>query len=74
MSAYSDYKCGAIDYDEFKSAMAWECRGDNDCGYCDSCTCKNCIHYEEDTETECDLPEGACVRYSEFESVDYPDD
>lgn len=30
MSAYSDYKCGAIDYDEFRSAMAWECRGDND--------------------------------------------
>lgn len=29
MSAYSDWKCGAISTSEFKSAMAYECRGDN---------------------------------------------
>ena len=74
MSAYSDYKCGAIDYEEFKSAMAWECRGDNDygCRGC-KCSCEDCIHYVEGTETECDLPEGECVDKSEFEPVDYPD-
>lgn len=72
MSAYSDYKHGAIDYEEFKSAMAWECRGDDDCGYCE-CDCYSCIHYVEGTETECDLPEGKCVNKSEFEPVDYPD-
>lgn len=65
MSAYSDYKCGAIDYEEFKSAMAWECRGDNDYG-CSGCRCEDCIHFVEGTETECDLPEGKC----EFEPVD----
>lgn len=74
MSAYSDYKCGAIDYDEFKSAMAWECRDDNDYGYCDGCSCENCIHYDEGTETECNLPKNACYRHSEFEPVDYPDE
>ena len=70
MSAYSDWKCGAIDYDEFKSAMAWECRGDNDCE-CEGCRCEDCIHYEEGTETECNLPEGKCNNKSEFEPVDY---
>ena len=72
MSAYSDYKHGAIDYEEFKSAMAWECRGDNDYG-CSGCDCEHCIHYEKGTDTECDLPEGKCDGKSEFEPVDYPD-
>ena len=38
MSAYSDYKVGAIDYDEYKSAMRRECEdddeGDNGCWNC----------------------------------------
>lgn len=72
MSAYSDYKHGAIDYEEFKSAMAWECRGDDDCGYCE-CDCYSCVHFVKGTETECDLPEGKCKNSSEFEPVDYPD-
>lgn len=58
MSAYSDWKCGALSREEFKSAMAWECRGDDDYG--SECKCHYCIHYVEGTETECDLPEGKC--------------
>ena len=72
MSAYSDWKCGALTDSEFKSAMAWECRED-DYYPCDKCRCEDCIHYIEGTETECDLPEGKCVDTSEFEPVDYPD-
>jgi hypothetical protein len=67
MSAYSDYKHSAIDYDEFRSAMAWECRGDNDCG-CSGCRCEGCVHYVKGTDTECDIPE------CDFEAVDYPDE
>lgn len=64
MSAYSDWKCGALSREEFKSAMAWECRGDDDYG-CE-CDCYSCIHYVKGTETECDLPEGEC-RFEGFD-------
>ena len=48
MSAYSDWKCGALSDDEYRSATRWELRGDemyNDpvsrCEGFDSC--KECI-------------------------------
>lgn len=45
MSAYSDWRCGALTDDEYKSAIRRECEeseehGCNDCFYRDSCDSK----------------------------------
>ncbi len=42
MSAFSDYKCGAIDYDEFVSACNHEFAGDND----EPSGCEGCEFYK----------------------------
>lgn len=44
MSAYSEWKCGAISEDEFKSAMERECR---DIDPYDRFTCHDCGSYKE---------------------------
>ena len=41
MSAYSDYRCGAISEDEFKSAMRRECED------YDRYTCNDCASHED---------------------------
>ena len=45
MSAYSDWKCGAITYEEYKSEMEFEARRDN---YYDG----DCFEEYEDFEDE----------------------
>lgn len=45
MSAYSDWKCGAISYEEYKSAVQLEERRDN---YYDS----DCFDEDEDFDDE----------------------
>ena len=42
MSAYSDYRCGAISEDEFKSAMRMECEDPYD-----RYTCFDCASYQD---------------------------
>ena len=69
MSAVKEYKMGIIDESEFRMAMSMEFAGDNEPEY-DGCECEHCIHYVEGTETECNLPESACYRHSEFVPVD----
>ena len=44
MSAYSEWKCGAIDYDEFKSNMSRECM---DYDPYDRFTCRDCASYKD---------------------------
>lgn len=50
MSAYSEYKCGAIDYDEFKSSMRRECM---DYDPYDRFTCRDCASYKDCYEQVC---------------------
>lgn len=42
MSAYSDYKAGAIGFDEFKRLMRWECED----RYSEYNTCSFCSNYK----------------------------
>lgn len=49
MSAYSDYKCGALPYDEFKSAMRRECAEDPFDGY----TCRDCASHKDCEKQVC---------------------
>lgn len=44
MSAYSEYRCGAIDEDEFRSAMRREC---TDIDPYDRPTCRDCSSYDD---------------------------
>ena len=44
MSAYSDYKCGAISEDEFKSSMRRECE---DVDWYDRYTCNDCASHRD---------------------------
>ena len=50
MSAYSEYKCGAIDYNEFKSNMRRECI---DYDPYDRFTCRDCASYKDCYEQVC---------------------
>ena len=50
MSAYSDYKCGAISEDEFKSLMRRECE---DVDFYDRPTCRDCGDYDECCKQVC---------------------
>jgi hypothetical protein len=50
LSAYSEYKCGAIPYDEFKSAMRRECE-DHD-PY-DRYTCLDCASHKDCEKQVC---------------------
>ena len=42
MSAYSDWKCGALSDSEFRSAMARECAD-----YDDRPSCSECVYYHD---------------------------
>lgn len=58
MSIYKEYKMGMVDDAEFRMATQMEFAGDDDFG--GECKCHYCIHYQEGTDTECDLPSGKC--------------
>ena len=49
MSAYSDYKAGAIGYDEFKMLMRGECED----RYSEPDTCNFCSNYKACREQVC---------------------
>ncbi len=63
MSIFSDYKCGAMDYDEFKQACARmnaEERYDTEHLF-DGDRCENCIYYDPEAEDDtCTCPGKKC--------------
>lgn len=56
MSAYSDWKCGAISDDEYRMYCTKEARRDEYLTQLQERDCINCIHYvEEDGIAGCEL-------------------
>jgi len=51
MSAYSEWRCGALSDDEYKFYMGRECRDyPPDAGYV-TAKCENCIHCKEEDDS-----------------------
>ena len=69
MSIFSDYKCGAMDYDEFKQACARmnaEDRYEREHLF-DGDRCESCIYYDPEAEEDtCTCPGKKC----EYEPAD----
>ena len=55
MSAYSDWKCGALSDDEYKSAMRRECEDPYD-----RLTCRDCYSYKTCSEQVAELGYPQC--------------